>query len=88
MRSITSRVDGSLVLPGNFLLQTNTNIEFIVKINQNLRIQHAGFMPYDPLTNQASHDILRELEETKRELAAVRRQFEEFKIHQAQQILA
>ena len=45
-------------------------------------------MPYDPLPNQASHDILRELEETKRELAAVRRQFEEFKIHQAQQILA
>ena len=46
LNKITSRADGFMILPGDLLpIQTNTNIEFIVKINQHLRLRHAGVVP-------------------------------------------
>ena len=50
-RSIANPVDGSLILPGDFLIQEDNNIEVTAKLNHHLLLRHAavatGAVPSD-----------------------------------------
>ena len=55
-KRIASRVDGFLVLPGDFVLQRDTNIEIVCKLNHHLRLRHAAVVPTSRISINASSD--------------------------------
>ena len=52
-KSDASRVDGSIIIPGDFVIQQDTNFEFVHKINRNLLLHHAAVVPTGAIPNDA-----------------------------------
>ena len=61
LRAIASRTGGTLIFPGELLHQPDTNIEFVTKLNQSLRLNHAGVRPSSSQPNEAPLDLAIEL---------------------------